>query len=164
MHITTEVALQGVCDALVKVAAQVRQDTNAVVATNDHIPIIQHYDQLRKATASIKEARKALEELEEQMSRDIIPDVMRLAGIKTINLEGVGRVTVSYRYSCSMLDKERGLLWLKEHGHGDIIQETVPSATMSGFAKNLLEVEGKELPEDLFKVGTSPFTSITKAK
>jgi len=164
MQQSTGIALQAVCQSLVNVAGMVRNDTSLVVASGDHIEVIRHYDELRKAVASIKEAREALSEMEERLSRETVPDLMRAVGVKTVSLEGVGRVTVSYRYSCSMLDKEQGIDWLKQNGHGGIVQETVNSSTLAAFSKNLLEVDGKELPEDIFKVGTSPFTSITKVK
>jgi len=153
-----------VCSGLVRAASAVRTDTDAAVATNDHIEVIKHYDHLRKVTAQIKEAREALTQMEEQLSREIVPEFMKNAGVKTVTIEGIGRVTVSHRYSCFMPDKEKGIDWLKGNGHGGIVQETVNSSTLAAFSKSLLEDEGKELPDDIFKVGTSPFTSITKVK
>ena len=88
---------------------------------------------------------------------------MEHEGVKTITLIGIGRVTVSHRFSCSMLDKERGMKWLKDEGHGSIVQETVNSSTLAAFAKDITVNQGGSLPEDLFKVGTAPYTSITKA-
>jgi hypothetical protein len=142
-------------------AAAIRADT-ADVSNSDHVAIIKHFDEVRLASASIKEAREVISEIEETLSRVTIPDVMRLVNVKTTTIEGVGRVTVSYRYSCSMLDKEQGMLWLKANNHGGLIQETVNASTLAAFSKNLLETEGLELPPELFKVGTSPYTSITK--
>jgi hypothetical protein len=63
-----------------------------------------------------------------------------------------------------MLDKERGFTWLRENEHEGLITETVNSITLSAFAKEMLEVNGTELPDDIFKVGTQAYTSITKAK
>jgi len=164
MQEATLTYLRDVVTRLQGVAEQIRIDTNDVVATNDHIEIIRHYDHLRLANEQIKEAREALSDLADLMSREQVPAVMAMHKVKTITVIGVGRVTVSHRYSCSMIDKELGMGWLRDNGHGGLIQPTVNSSTLSAFAKNLLEVEGKELPEDLFKVGTAPYTSITKAK
>ena len=156
-------AIRAVCNHLVRVAEDVRQDGMDALETRDHVAIIKHYNHLRLATAAIKESREALAQMEEQLSREQIPDIMKEHGVKTITVEGVGRVTVSYRFSCSMLDKELGLDWLRNNGHGGIIIETVNSSTLAAFAKSQLQDHGADLPEDIFKTGSSPYTSITKA-
>lgn len=149
---------------LYRVAGMVREDGNEVIRDRDHIEIIRHYNHLRLAAASIKESREAISQMEEDLSKVIIPEVMRENKVKTITLEGVGRVTVSYRYSCSMIEKDQALAWLKKNGHGGIVIETVPSPTLSAFAKELVETKNESLPDDLFKTGTNPYTSITKVK
>jgi hypothetical protein len=140
----------------------IRRDTEQAVATNDHIEIIRHYAHMREAASIIKEARTAISDMEEKMSRETVPETMRAHGVKTITVIGVGRVTISHRFSCSMLDKESGITWLKDTGNGGIVQETVNSSTLSAFAKDLIQNHGKELPNNLFKTSINPFTSITK--
>jgi len=152
-----------VCGYLTGVAGAVREDTKEVVGTRDHIEIIRHYNHLRLATALIKEAREALSEMEERLSREYVPEVMKEHNVRTITVEGVGRVSITHRFSCSMLDKEAGMDWLRNNGHGGLIIETVNSSTLGAFARSLLEDEGQELPSDLFKTGTMTYTSITKA-
>lgn len=160
----TLATLQNIANALQTVTGTIRDEGRQVIATNDHVEVIKHFDQMRRVNAIIKESRKVLEELEQTFSREYVPDAMREAKVKTITLEGVGRVTVSHRFSCTIhTDKQVGHDWLKENGYGDLVTETVNSSTLAAFAKNLLEVEGKELPDEIFKVGTSPYTSITKA-
>jgi hypothetical protein len=159
--------LHRVCEGMFKAAAAIRQETDAVVATGDHIAIIKHFNHLRSANDEIKEARKSLEQISDHLSRVVIPDVVASLRERTgekppFNIEGVGRATVSYRFSCSILNKKAGFEWLRSNGHDGIIQETVNSSTLSAFAKDLLENDGFELPEDIFKVSTSPYTSITK--
>lgn len=163
MKQSTIESIDGLVLSLGEVSRAVQADTNEIAASGDHIAIITHYDHLRQATARIKEAREALSQLEEMMSRELIPTVMADHNVKTVTIVGIGRVTVGHRYSCTMLDKSEGIKWLKDNGHGDIVQETVNSSTLAAFSKNLLENEGIELPDNIFKVGTSPYTSITKA-
>lgn len=146
---------------MVRVAQMVRTDTNEL-GLNDHIAVIVHFDALRIAIEQIKQAREALQEITDHLSKEIVPTSMRNAGVKTVTVEGVGRVTVSHRYSCSIIDKDGGYKWLRDNEYGSLIVETVNSSTLSAFAKNLMETEGKELPDNLFKVGTQAFTSITK--
>lgn len=164
----TKAALQSVADLLTKIASTIRDEGRAAVATMDHVVVIKHYADLRDVNATIKVAREALGEMEENLSRVDIPDLFTLIREKTgqkppFNIEGVGRVSVSRRFSASMLDKDMGFKWLRDNGHGDLIQPTVNAQTLSAFAKNMQEVEGKDLPVEIFKTGSVPYTSITKA-
>jgi hypothetical protein len=164
MKESTSQLIERCCVRLVEVAGMVRADTNDVVNSADHIEIIRHYSQLRAATERIAEARKALDEMEVQLSREYVPDAMRAAKVKTVTIEGIGRVSLSNRFSCSIIAEPKtiGHEWLRNNGHGALVQETVNSSTLSSFAKNLTEEEGKELPEDIFKTSVMTFTSITK--
>lgn len=162
MKSSTLHSLNVICDAMVQVAQSVREDGIEAIASNDPVTVIRHFAHLRTATKKIKEAREALAEMEDRLSREQVPDVMRAHGIKTTTIEGVGRVSLSSRWSCSMLDKPLGLDWLRNEGHGGLIQETVNAQTLASFAKDLFETKGIELPVDIFKTGTMTFTSITK--
>ncbi len=152
-----------VCGALNKTAEMVRTDTAEAVASNDHVSVIKHYDQVRKLTDQIKEAREALDEMEKKLSREQVPEVMRAHNVKTITIEGVGRVSLSNRWSCSMLDKEAGFEYLRANNAGGLIIETVNSQTLAAYAKDLSTEKGVELPADVFKTGIMTYTSITKA-
>lgn len=149
---------------LISVGQMVRNDTEESVKTNDHVNVITHFDHLRLACERIKEAREALKEIEDALSRVNIPEVMSAAGVKTVTIIGVGRATVSQRFSASIIDKDAGFKWLRDNGYPSLITETVNSSTLAGFAKNMLQEEGKDLPPEIFKVGMIPYTSITKVK
>src|SRR5215471_14685540 len=86
--------LQFACKSLTELAANVREETNEVVATNDHVKVIKHYDALRHLSALVKETKDALAKIEERLSREQVPDVMRLANIRSTTIEGVGRVSL----------------------------------------------------------------------
>lgn len=154
--------LQYACQQFTELTADVRKETNEAVATNDHVEVIKHYDALRKLNALIKESREALSGIEEKLSREYVPDVMRANNIRSTTIEGVGRVSLGTRWSASMLDKEAGLQWLRDNGNGGVIQETVNAQTLGALAKEMNN-EGHDLPEHLFKTGTMTYTSITKA-
>lgn len=154
-----------VVNGMVTLVGLIRDDNETVLASGDHITVIRHYDHIRKAAEKIKEARKALDEIEEKFSREYVPDVMRAHEVKNITIEGVGRVQISNKYNASIADKPKGYQWLIDNGHGALITETVNSSTLSAFAKHFMEEEGKELSlDDGFKVSTMTYTSITKAK
>jgi len=141
----------------------VRNETVEAVSTNDHITVIKHYDQLRHVTAIIKESREALSQIEEKLSREQVPDVMRAHQVRTITVEGVGRVSLGTRWSASMPDKAAGFDWLRENNHGGVIQETVNAQTLGALAKELND-GGTELPQPTFVTNIMTYTSITKAK
>jgi hypothetical protein len=151
------------CVNLIDTVRVVRRDTNELVELDDHIELIKHYAKLRAITEQIKESREALDELERKLSREYVPDAMRARNIKTITIEGVGRVSLSNRWSCSMLDKQLGMQYLRDTGNGGLIIETVNAQTLASFAKDLNDNKGEELPSDLFKTGIMTVTSITKA-
>lgn len=167
MRQETQTLLNEVTNGLIRVAGMVRDDTALALSDKDHVVAIRHFADVRNAIDTIKTARKAIEEIEERLSKEQIPDIMRSIGVKSTKIEGIGTVGISYRFSCSILDdpqlgKEKGYDWLRSNGHESLITETVNSSTLSAFAKDMLENHGIELPPELFKVGTSPFTSIRK--
>lgn len=168
MQDSTKAALIAACQELTRAVHQVVKETFEINQSRDHVAIIKNYKDVRDAKESTKAAREALQELEDNLSKVVIPEIVAYvrdtSGLKPpFYIDGVGRVSVSYRFSCSMIDKERGIEWLDSNGHGSIAQRTVNSQTLSSFAKNLMEDKGIELPEDIFKTSTSPYTSITKA-
>jgi hypothetical protein len=89
MHQDTRDRLNFACGLLQGVASVVRDETVAAVATNDHIEVIKHYDDLRHLNALIKESREALAQIEERLSREYVPDVMRHNKVKSITVEVV---------------------------------------------------------------------------
>jgi hypothetical protein len=163
MKQSTEYELQSVCKNLSQLASTIREETAEAIALDDHIEIIRHYDKLRQVTALIKESREALEQIETSLSREHVPDVMRRHNVKTITVEGVGRVSLGTRWSASMPDKYAGFEWLRGHNHGGVIQETVNAQTLGALAKELNN-EGTELPAPTFNVNVMTYTSITKVK
>jgi hypothetical protein len=163
MKMETLLELSNVCGSLSRLAGDIRDQTNQVVATNDHIEVIKHYDKLRQVTALIKESREVLSQIEEKLSREHVPDVMRAHNIRNVTIEGVGRVTLGTRWSASMPDKQSGFEWLRSNGHGGVIQETVNAQTLGALAKELNN-DGTDLPAPIFTTNIMTYTSITKVK
>ena len=155
--------MRDTCDTLATLSGWIREETAEAVATNDPVKVIKHYDQLRQMTALIKESREALSEIEEKLSRNQVPDVMRAHNIKSTTIEGVGRVSLGTRWSASMPDKEAGFDWLRANEHGGVIQETVNAQTLGALAKELNST-GHELPQPTFVTNIMTYTSITKVK
>lgn len=125
-----------------------------------------HFKQLKDGYDQLDAPRKELNALIENLSRATIPEMFEEQSTKTVTIEDVRvgkyRFTVAQKVSCSMIDKDAGMKWLRDNGHGGIIQETVPAPTLSAFAKDLVQNQGLDLPGDLFKISTMNYTSINK--
>lgn len=150
-----------------QLAKTIEAETHEIHASGDHIAVITHYDQIRIAMDVVKKGREALDLLKDRLSGEIVPEVMAENRIKTISIEGVGRVTVSARFSASIIDdpdrgKEPGHEWLLANDGKDLVKPTVNSSALSAFAKERINEQGRDMPEDLFKIGTKAYTSITK--
>jgi hypothetical protein len=155
--------LRKACNSLITVTGWIRHETEQAIESRDHIELIRHYDQLRQATALIKESREALTQIEEKLSREQVPEALRAHNIRTITIEGVGRVSLGTRWSATMPDKESGFEWLRGNGHGGVIIETVNAQTLGALAKELNN-DGMELPQPTFTTSILTYTSITKVK
>lgn len=127
---------------------------------NDTIRI---YDRARELHDALDETRKRLHDKVRKLSEETIPKLFLDRKQSTVTLVGLGRVTVSYRVSASIPDKEQGFAWLRKKGHKDMITETVNAQTLGAWINQDFIKKNKE-PPDIFKVSISPYTSITKSK
>ena len=117
-----------------------------------------------KADLEIATAEKTRLQVEYDFLRtQKIPEAMDDDGVGNITLKDVGRVSLTNDVYASIpaAQRENAYEWLRANGHGDLIKETVHTSTLKAFAKNTIK-EGKELPEDLFKVTPFSRASITK--
>ena len=91
-----------------------------------------------------------------------IPDEMANADIRTITIEGLGRVQLAMDCYATISDKAAGYAWLAENGFDGLITEYVQPSTFKAAVKEALK-NGQEFPEELFNI--QPFTraSIVKA-
>lgn len=92
----------------------------------------------------------------------VIPEMMDAQQLKSANIDGVGRVTLTAdAYVACPAGMQPALQdWLTSHGFEDMIKETVNSSTLKAWAVRRYK-SGEEVPEF---VKITPFTraSITK--
>lgn len=124
--------------------------------------LVDYWLLLRRAYDTIDAARKEMLKYKDYLSNERIPERFADENVKTITTDSGYRITVAYRFSVSMLDKEKAYTWLRDHELGDLIIETVNSGTLSAQIKQMIEKEGIDPPDDIFKQSTSPYTSATK--
>lgn len=141
---------------------EIRAEALEVVGTGDHLQIIRFFKSVSDAYDSFSEMKKGLNAVYDSFSQEKVPDALRAKEVKFLMIEGIGRVGMSNRWSCSILDKDRGFQWLREQNAGDMIKPSVHAQTLASFAKDRLETYGKEMPDDIFKVSINTYTSITK--
>lgn len=125
------------------------------------------YKALKDAYEFLDSERKEVYKTLEEMSRSVIPEMLEEAEVSNITLDyGDGlkyRFGKNQRLTASVLDKDAAMAWLTANGGEGLIQPTINSSSLSSFAKEYVGTQGKDLPADVFKVGTMIVTSITKA-
>jgi hypothetical protein len=92
----------------------------------------------------------------------VIPELMDEQGIKSANLEGIGRVTLtSDAYVNCPADSRQDLQrWLVDNGFDDMIQETVNASTLKAWALKRIRA-GEDVP-DFLKVTPFSRASVTR--
>ena len=106
------------------------------------------HDDLKKLVTRIYNVVNALD-------KGVLPARFEDEGVDLIRVPELSRsFSVRTNTSASMLDKEGAIEWLRELGHGDLVQETVNAGTLASFCRNLVLEQGIEPPEELIKVNT----------
>jgi hypothetical protein len=161
LQFKTQVAADYAGQKLDSLLERATADTNEVIEQNDIPTAVTYFAELRDTVKALAEKVSALQKHVEGLSYELLPTMFTNQSVKTIKVEGVGRVSINDRWSASMLSKERGLGWLRESGNEGLIIETVSAQTLGAFAKDEVKA-GRSLPEDIFRVSATPYVSITK--
>ena len=161
MKFDTNLAAGYAADKLDSLLERAQRDTTEVVQTNDIPKTVAHFAALQNTVDDLAKKISALKKHVDSLSYEILPTMFGNQNVKTIKLDDIGRVTVNVRWTASMLNKERGMEWLRTSGNEGLIIETVNAMTLASFAKTET-LAGKPLPDHLFRVGTAQHMSITK--
>ena len=121
------------------------------------------HQNLNDLTDEIDEARKVLSKTYDWLRHSLMIDKMDDAGLESFSVAGVGRVYIQSSLNASIRAgaKEGAYEWLNDHGHGDLIQETVNSSSLKALAKAKIQ-DNDSLPEELFNVSPKTFVVIQK--
>ncbi len=108
----------------------------------------------------------------------VMIEILDAAKVKTFNTDRF-RVSKTTRLNASMLKVDEdgnplvipdgqdyagnplGYKWLVDNGYESLIKPVVNASSLSATAKELIE-NGRELPEEFFKVHSQPDISVTK--
>ena len=91
-----------------------------------------------------------------------VPLKMEEEGVESITVQGVGRLSLTSDIYLQVKDKEGSFEWLMDNGHGDLISETVNASSLKALLRRMLR-DGKEVPDEVYKVTPFSRASITKS-
>jgi hypothetical protein len=159
MSLTDEAAILE--DQLDDLLQSFELDTECVIAEADIPAAVAHFAKVRDIVSSFARKVSALQKHVDKLAYEQLVTMLTNQNVKHIKIDGVGRAQINVRWHASMPDKEAGMEWLRSTGNVGLIIETVSALTLAAFAKEQA-LAGKPLPEEVFKVSTAPYVSITK--
>jgi hypothetical protein len=120
---------------------------------------------LKGVKERLEDELKAINKEYDYVRLKAVPKRFEDEGIEILRVEGVGRVSLTGdMYVKPVKTKMREFFdWLRDHGSGGLIKETVAASTLKAAVKQWMQ-KGEEVPDEFLKV--EPFTraSITKTR
>lgn|SRR5690606_18351527 len=111
--------------------------------------------QLADRLADLKRRKKELEDELKEVNAKIaktdeeLSTIMLEEELQSFNRNGQTFYVNTKTYASAVPNKKRELFaWLKDHGYGDMVTETVNANTLSAFVREMLS-ETEQLPEGL---------------
>jgi hypothetical protein len=161
MKFDSQVSAEYAGEILDLLLARAVRDTAEIINQGDIPEAVTYFAELRDMVKTLQDKISALQKHVDTLSHESLPTMFTNANVKTITVDNIGRVTINIRWSASPINKEVAFDWLRSTGNQGLIIETINAQTLGAFAKEQI-MAGKPLPSDIFKVGSSPYTSITK--
>lgn len=129
------------------------------------IELSRYFVKIRRVKDAIDAETKNFNAFYEELAKIKIPEVFDRHKVPSITLDEGYRVTVSHALRASIRGglKDEAHAWLRDHGLGDIVTETVNASTLSAVAKTMAE-ENQELDPELFNVAVLANTSFNRIK
>lgn len=99
--------------------------------------------ELFKAKAEKEKLEEALSAINERIKQLATVDLAKLmedAGVEKQTIKGLGTIYLGSDFYASVLKEDRPKLydWMREHGHGDIVQDYVFPQTLTAFMREQL--------------------------
>jgi hypothetical protein len=118
---------------------------------------------LNNAVKAVEVAKVALNKLHDYIRKDVIPEKLENAGMKSVTYENIGRVTITEdAYTQVVSGKlDEALQWLSDNGHAALVKNNVHHSSLKALLKEKLK-KGEDIPEDIFKVTPYSYTKINK--
>lgn len=122
------------------------------------------FQALKQIKADAKLEAAAVEEKFDALTKQVIPDKMTEEGIKTIAIDGVGRLQLSAQAYCSTKAGMKDALfdWLIENDFKDLITDVVNASTLKAFIKEQLNLGEKVPPDEIINYDPYLRASVVK--
>ncbi len=119
----------------------------SAIKTKSIVELVTLQDTIKDTIDTLKGFKTALEKRYDTLRLSILPEKMDEEEVANITVTGVGRAYIQsdLYFSIPAETKEDAYDWLKDHGHEDIVQETVNSSSGKAWAKQMIKVESQEL-------------------
>jgi hypothetical protein len=160
----TAAACEAALSALDRARDLLDAEGRDVIAADNPAELVRVYADLREQAETLRDSVANFSKMEQALSYDIIPSSFDRAGIENIRVTGYGLVSLTRRWSCSMIDKEAGLAYLRDTNQGGMIIETVPAPTLGAWAHSVTDETGIEPPDDIFKTSIARSVSLRRSK
>lgn len=120
---------------------------------------------LKDNIETVKIVETTLGKYHDSIRKHKLPDLMIEQDIKGMVVDGVGRVSlVDDMYASIKSNKQsEAHQWLDDHGHGDLIRESVHPSSLKALMKSKMK-EGDDIPDDIFNVTPYTYCKITAEK
>lgn len=122
------------------------------------------FQALKQIKADAKLEAALVEEKFDALTKQVIPDKMTEEGIKTIAIDGVGRLQLSAQAYCSTKAGMKDALfdWLIENDFKDLITDVVNASTLKAFIKEQLNLGEKVPPDEIINYDPYLRASVVK--
>jgi hypothetical protein len=111
----------------------------------------------------LKASASSVWEVYEKLSMRIVPPVMQDSGIRTMKIDGVGRLQLGEVFNAKIVaDKQTGYEWLRANGLGDLITETVNASSLKASLKDWLKKGKASPPEDIIEINVLPQATVVR--
>lgn len=130
------------------------------------IPLARAFVAMHRLIKRSEELLKPINDTFNVYKSEKCPALFDQSGVTSIPLDEGFRVGISARFVASIVPgkKDAAFDWLRKNELGDLIQETVNAGTLSAAGKVLRDDKNIELPEEIFRSGDVPNTSVTATK
>lgn len=134
----------------------VKKDKPVIAAAKRFKTIKERIDALKAETTELQKEF-------DQLRFRVLPDLMVDNELEKLTVTDVGTLylTDDIRAAVVPENKDDALVWLDDHGYGDLVKPNIATASLKSLIKDRIE-KGEATPQDLFKVDVFTRASLRK--
>jgi hypothetical protein len=160
----TMAACEAAKQAIETAKALLQAEVQDSLSRDDPADLVRTYADLSEEGDAFRASIADISKAEQNLSYTQIPAMFDAHGIQNVKVTGYGLVSLIRKWSCSMLDKERGFAFLRAAGQGGMIIETVAAPTLGAWAGAQVRETGIEPPDEIFKTTVVRHVSLRRSR